>query len=77
MVVLSTDFRAAEMQISNTSELSDLDFLKEDPIDNEYDTFALAKTYFQLSEFDRVAHLLQTCSHKILIFLRLYSQYLV
>ncbi|KAL1919350.1 uncharacterized protein VTP21DRAFT_2043 [Calcarisporiella thermophila] len=46
-------------------------------IDTEYDKFLLAKTYFDLKEFDRAAFVLRGCKGARSRFLRLYSKYLV
>eukprot|EP00055_Hartaetosiga_balthica_P016452 m.104278 g.104278 ORF g.104278 m.104278 type:complete len:697 (-) comp9108_c0_seq5:2051-4141(-) len=67
---------------------SSLHFLPEDsvevPINNDMDDlptvelvqYMLAKTYFDMNEFQRAAHALKECTSTCSIFLRLYSKYL-
>jgi len=42
----------------------------------EYDTYLMAKTFFDIKEFDRTAATLKGCSSHKSRFLRLYSRYL-
>ncbi|KAF9541569.1 Anaphase-promoting complex subunit 23 [Mortierella hygrophila] len=43
----------------------------------EYDTYLMAKTFFDLKEYDRCAAILEKCESNKSRFLRLYSKYLV
>ncbi|KAF9154726.1 anaphase-promoting complex component apc8 [Linnemannia schmuckeri] len=43
----------------------------------EYDTYLMAKTFFDLKEYDRCASILEKCESNKSRFLRLYSKYLV
>ena len=42
----------------------------------EYDVYTLAKSYFDLKEFDRAHHTLRNCSSPKPYFLRMYSLYM-
>ncbi|KAF9162243.1 Anaphase-promoting complex subunit 23 [Mortierella sp. AD011] len=44
---------------------------------SEFDTYLMAKTFFDLKEFDRCASILEGCTSHKSQFLRLYSKYLV
>jgi anaphase-promoting complex subunit 8 len=43
----------------------------------EYDTYLMAKTFFDLKEYDRCSSILGQCESNKSQFLRLYSKYLV
>lgn len=43
---------------------------------NEENLYILAKSYFDLKEYDRCFHLLGSCTSSLPVFLRTYSQYL-
>jgi len=42
----------------------------------EYDNYLMAKSFFDLKEFDRAAHFTENCSSDLVVFLHLYSKYL-
>ena len=42
----------------------------------EYDSYIMAKNYFDLKEYDRAAHFLHACTSPKVYFLYMYSRYL-
>lgn len=47
-----------------------------DPYDEEYDIYIVAKSYFDLKEYDRCSHYTRDCVNPLSRFLHLYSRYL-
>ena len=43
---------------------------------SEYDNYTLAKSYYDLKEYDRADYFAQNCSHPLVFFLHIYSRYL-
>ena len=43
---------------------------------NEVDCYNLAKSYFDLKEYDRAAHFVEHCTSQKAYFLHMYSRYL-
>lgn len=42
----------------------------------DYEKYTLAKSYFDVKEYDRAAYFIQDCSHPKVYFLYMYSRYL-
>lgn len=43
---------------------------------DDYDNYLMAKSFFDLKEYDRAAHFTEDCSSEVCVFLHLYSKYL-
>ncbi|EGV65803.1 TPR-like protein [Yamadazyma tenuis ATCC 10573] len=63
--------------LSNASNITQIPTLEFDPYDlQDYSRFILAKSYFDVKEFDRCAHSLVGCKSGNAVFLKLYSKIL-
>ncbi|KAH9520460.1 Anaphase-promoting complex subunit 23 [Bulinus truncatus] len=70
---------AAEMSRALTVKIDSRSLLLTDESEdfwNEYDSYVLAKSYFDVKEFDRAVHVLRDCVSQKPYFLRLYSLYM-
>lgn len=76
----SSTITNSERYVSMYAEELGLDSLTGQPAGlytAEYDTYLMAKTFFDLKEYDRCAAILEKCESNKSRFLRLYSKYLV